>query len=569
MIRERGAGPVEGVELRGIEAARPTPEVLDAIARAEAIVIGPSNPVISIGPILAVPGLRDALRGRARAGRRGLAARPRRGAQGPDRRLPRLGGPPAHVGGDRRALRGRARRPRGRRARRVGARRWSPTSRWATRTRAAAWPATRCDSRVRAEWLVLARAHRRRPAGQVLRARQAAARRSGRRRRARGAGGGDGERRAERARGGRGDRRDRRGDGRAAGRAGRGAGRRRRWSTTPSRPASRRPPRAGSTPPSCAAPTACCSSPATARRSTRPSWPRLLGRRDEPPHVVIVPDRHGSGTNALLLAPPSVVGPSFGAGSFARHAAQARAAGATVKVSDLPSLGLDVDTPDDLAALRAALDAAARPRAAHPRGARPAGPRRDGVIDLAALPGLPEIGPGDDLAALLAEAAAAHRRPPRHRRARRRAQGRLQGRGAGRGARDRRARPGGPRARRRARQGPAHGPGHPRRVRARPARRPRPPDLPHPPRLRVRERGRRRLQRRRARLASCCSRATPTASARALQTPARLRRRHHRLVRPRLAPRPVRGRDRLRGARRRSRTGAGARRRTGASWPPP
>ena len=50
MIRERGAGPVEGVELRGIEAARPTPEVLDAIARADAIVVGPSNPVISIGP---------------------------------------------------------------------------------------------------------------------------------------------------------------------------------------------------------------------------------------------------------------------------------------------------------------------------------------------------------------------------------------------------------------------------------------------------------------------------------------------------------------------------------------
>jgi LPPG:FO 2-phospho-L-lactate transferase len=61
MIRERSAGPVDGVELRGIEAARPTPEALDAIARADAIVIGPSNPVISIGPILAVPGLRDAI----------------------------------------------------------------------------------------------------------------------------------------------------------------------------------------------------------------------------------------------------------------------------------------------------------------------------------------------------------------------------------------------------------------------------------------------------------------------------------------------------------------------------
>jgi LPPG:FO 2-phospho-L-lactate transferase len=62
MIREHGAGPVEGVELRGIEQARLTPEVLDAIADARAIVIGPSNPLISIGPILAVPDMCDVLR---------------------------------------------------------------------------------------------------------------------------------------------------------------------------------------------------------------------------------------------------------------------------------------------------------------------------------------------------------------------------------------------------------------------------------------------------------------------------------------------------------------------------
>jgi LPPG:FO 2-phospho-L-lactate transferase len=60
MILERGANP-EAVEFRGVEAAKPTPEVLNAIARADAIVIGPSNPVISIGPILAVPGMREAL----------------------------------------------------------------------------------------------------------------------------------------------------------------------------------------------------------------------------------------------------------------------------------------------------------------------------------------------------------------------------------------------------------------------------------------------------------------------------------------------------------------------------
>jgi LPPG:FO 2-phospho-L-lactate transferase len=61
MIRRGGAGPVEDVELAGIEAAAPPPEVLDAIAAARAIVVGPSNPVISIGPILAVPGMRAAL----------------------------------------------------------------------------------------------------------------------------------------------------------------------------------------------------------------------------------------------------------------------------------------------------------------------------------------------------------------------------------------------------------------------------------------------------------------------------------------------------------------------------
>jgi LPPG:FO 2-phospho-L-lactate transferase len=63
MIRRRGEGPVTGVELRGIESARAPSAVLAAIAEASTIVIGPSNPLISIGPILAVPGLRDAIVG--------------------------------------------------------------------------------------------------------------------------------------------------------------------------------------------------------------------------------------------------------------------------------------------------------------------------------------------------------------------------------------------------------------------------------------------------------------------------------------------------------------------------
>lgn len=61
MIRGRAAGRVDGMELRGIESAAPPPEALEAIAAARAIVIGPSNPVISIRPILDVPAMRDAL----------------------------------------------------------------------------------------------------------------------------------------------------------------------------------------------------------------------------------------------------------------------------------------------------------------------------------------------------------------------------------------------------------------------------------------------------------------------------------------------------------------------------
>jgi LPPG:FO 2-phospho-L-lactate transferase len=63
MILERAEGPIESVELRGLERAAPSDPVLEAIAATDAIVIGPSNPVISIGPILALPGMREALRG--------------------------------------------------------------------------------------------------------------------------------------------------------------------------------------------------------------------------------------------------------------------------------------------------------------------------------------------------------------------------------------------------------------------------------------------------------------------------------------------------------------------------
>ena len=63
MIVAGAAPPVEGVELAGIERARPTDAVLAALADAELVVVGPSNPVSSIGPILGLPGMREALAG--------------------------------------------------------------------------------------------------------------------------------------------------------------------------------------------------------------------------------------------------------------------------------------------------------------------------------------------------------------------------------------------------------------------------------------------------------------------------------------------------------------------------
>ncbi len=93
----------------------------------------------------------------------------------------------------------------------------------------------------------------------------------------------------------------------------------------------------------------------------------LVGGGMSAPDVVIVPDRHGEGTNALLLAPPDAIAPSFGPGSRARHEQAAAAAGARWRIAEPRSLVLDVDTAEDLAALRAALDARTG-GAAHTRG---------------------------------------------------------------------------------------------------------------------------------------------------------------------------------------------------------
>jgi 2-phospho-L-lactate guanylyltransferase len=83
--------------------------------------------------------------------------------------------------------------------------------------------------------------------------------------------------------------------------------------------------------------------------------------------ALIVPDRHGTGTNALLLTPPDVLAPSFGPDSRRRHLADASAAGVQAEIVELDSLGLDIDTPEDLDELRHTL-AGTHGGAAHTRG---------------------------------------------------------------------------------------------------------------------------------------------------------------------------------------------------------
>jgi 2-phospho-L-lactate guanylyltransferase len=93
----------------------------------------------------------------------------------------------------------------------------------------------------------------------------------------------------------------------------------------------------------------------------------LITRRAPRRSALIVPDRHGTGTNSLLLTPPASLTPSFGPGSAERHAANAQADGTHHQIVQVPSLALDVDTPEDLEALRERL-AVSHGGAAHTRG---------------------------------------------------------------------------------------------------------------------------------------------------------------------------------------------------------
>jgi 2-phospho-L-lactate guanylyltransferase len=81
----------------------------------------------------------------------------------------------------------------------------------------------------------------------------------------------------------------------------------------------------------------------------------VFAAAEAPPCAVLVPSRDATGTNALLRARPTLFPSHFGAGSFAKHMAEAQAAGACVRKLRNPRLELDVDDPEDLSALAAAI----------------------------------------------------------------------------------------------------------------------------------------------------------------------------------------------------------------------
>ena len=85
---------------------------------------------------------------------------------------------------------------------------------------------------------------------------------------------------------------------------------------------------------------------------TRDDVLALVDRAVKPPVVVIAPDRHGKGTNALLMVPAGTIEYDFGEGSFQRHCDRTIKAGARLEVVEIPSLGLDLDLPEDLEMVR-------------------------------------------------------------------------------------------------------------------------------------------------------------------------------------------------------------------------
>src|SRR5262249_44937103 len=132
----------------------------------------------------------------------------------------------------------------------------------------------------------------------------------------------------------------------------------------------------------------------------------VLAACGRPPAAVFVPSHSGLGTNAACLAPPDAVPLRWGGPSFAGHRAAGGAAGLEPVVLPLPGAGLDIDAPEDLEALLAL--------GAHTRAARllrsfgyGTAPR----LEVLGIRGIPEVRPGDDLAALILDAASAQGTP--------------------------------------------------------------------------------------------------------------------------------------------------------------
>jgi 2-phospho-L-lactate guanylyltransferase len=87
----------------------------------------------------------------------------------------------------------------------------------------------------------------------------------------------------------------------------------------------------------------------------------MLSKAASPPVVVAAPDRRREGTNALLISPVGLIQYRFGPGSFRKHCDQALQMGAQLEICELPSLGLDMDVPEDLDLVTAELDRLALP----------------------------------------------------------------------------------------------------------------------------------------------------------------------------------------------------------------
>jgi 2-phospho-L-lactate/phosphoenolpyruvate guanylyltransferase len=85
---------------------------------------------------------------------------------------------------------------------------------------------------------------------------------------------------------------------------------------------------------------------------TREDVQKMIILADKPPVVVIAPDRHWEGTNALCLDPLTIIRYAFGAGSFIEHCRRAKLVQARLEVAEMPHLAVDLDTEEDLEFLK-------------------------------------------------------------------------------------------------------------------------------------------------------------------------------------------------------------------------